>query len=851
METGIEKARPERLDWVDPLKALALLGILLNHFVECFGPGPWFTNPWNGWPDFATRMGNVFPPGTPLVATVRFLGWLGDSAPGVFILLSGFGLTYGTRNLAGPGALIQFYQRRLLRIYPLYWAMHIVILALAVFVPGNTQAFQGPWVFLSLMGLRLTPSLFFFISPSWWFVWLIIQLYAVFPFLNILLERAGLRRFLYITIAFTFLSRAFGIYYSGSLYYWMTGLFFGSRLAEFAAGMAVAHYLTRHRDALRLRGFPTVLGASSALYLAGLGCSFTYAGSIAANLLVTLGMTGLFYTAWGAWLKKSPAATRWINRVGAISYAVFLLHQPPLQWAAAASLPTGLRVTFALAVLLLSFPTAWLIEHGVTRLTNLVPARRSGAVFRSAGFLVAISMAACLYAIEPRLGSAWKIQVFHMILALSLAGLAILEYWRSAGETAGETMLRWSVLFAAGVKLFFLPQGQGFASLVVGAATGILSWLCYLVITHRVKAWACGIAACGIVCCATELGLRRFAPLEAGRWGEFPALEPHPTRVYALRPNQQTRLRYNNYDYVVRTNSLGLASPDIAIPRQQDNSVRILVVGDAFTMPEGLTYEYSYTALLQQELGRRLSPRKVEVVNAGVTGYGPVEELAQLRELTPLLCPDIVIYEFFINEFFEVNIEPADRLNEIGFGPRQSRLRSLVSEAQILAWAAQARTRIHERLSGKPASWRHGKALLDFYRTGANPLYTAENLSKLKWHLDKMHDVCTRTGARLLILFVPGAVAVSSPRDIDYFPWDVNLQDSSLYDLQRPWENLRQLTQALGIAAYDLGPFLKMYPQQPVYFPASWHWNPDGHRAVAAAVSGILALELTEQKFKQ
>jgi hypothetical protein len=114
-----------------------------------------------------------------------------------------------------------------------------------------------------------------------------------------------------------------------------------------------------------------------------------------------------------------------------------------------------------------------------------------------------------------------------------------------------------------------------------------------------------------------------------------------------------------------------------------------------------------------------------------------------------------------------------------------------------------------------------------------------------------MRNVCTRTGARLLILFVPGAVAVSSPRDIDYFPWDVNLQDSSLYDLQRPWKNLRQLTQALDIAAYDLGPFLRMYPQQPVYFPASWHWNSDGHRAVAAAVTGILAPDLTQQKLKE
>jgi hypothetical protein len=35
------------LDWLNPLKGPALLAILLNHLVEEFGPGPWFTNPFN------------------------------------------------------------------------------------------------------------------------------------------------------------------------------------------------------------------------------------------------------------------------------------------------------------------------------------------------------------------------------------------------------------------------------------------------------------------------------------------------------------------------------------------------------------------------------------------------------------------------------------------------------------------------------------------------------------------------------------------------------------------------------------------------------------------------------------
>jgi hypothetical protein len=60
-----------------------------------------------------------------------------------------------------------------------------------------------------------------------------------------------------------------------------------------------------------------------------------------------------------------------------------------------------------------------------------------------------------------------------------------------------------------------------------------------------------------------EFFLWKHKPLEAGRWGEFPALQVDSETVYSLIPNKTTRLRYNNYDYLVKTNSLGFASPEI------------------------------------------------------------------------------------------------------------------------------------------------------------------------------------------------------------------------------------------------------------------------------------------------
>ncbi|HTD62155.1 MAG TPA: acyltransferase family protein, partial [Gemmatimonadaceae bacterium] len=295
------EARPSdvdksRLDWLDPIKALALLGILLNHFVEEFGPGPWFTNPTASWPALSTRVATAIPHGSgPLWGAVRMLGWLGDAAPGVFIFASGVGLTLSAlRNGMDAKA---FYRRRLLRLYPLYIAMHVVILGGALFVPGNTLSFGTPATLLSLAGLRFTRGLFFYISPSWWFVWLILQIYIVYPILFRGLERLGPMRFFVGALAFTVVSRGVGLALPPIRYDWLTGMFFGSRLAEFAAGMVAAWWITNGRQ------LPSV-GWAIASYGLGFGAQFFLPTVVVSNLLITLGMTGVFYAIW----RMAPAA---------------------------------------------------------------------------------------------------------------------------------------------------------------------------------------------------------------------------------------------------------------------------------------------------------------------------------------------------------------------------------------------------------------------------------------------------------------------------------------------------------------------------------------------------------------
>src|SRR6266498_6066968 len=94
MPTNQSKIFKLHFDWIDALKAFALIAILLNHFVEQYATGAWFTNPSDDWPDFRIRMHELFHPAHTLgFSIIQYLGWIGDSGPGVFILLSGLALT--------------------------------------------------------------------------------------------------------------------------------------------------------------------------------------------------------------------------------------------------------------------------------------------------------------------------------------------------------------------------------------------------------------------------------------------------------------------------------------------------------------------------------------------------------------------------------------------------------------------------------------------------------------------------------------------------------------------------------------------------------------------------------------
>src|SRR5262249_56847136 len=94
---------------------------------------------------------------------------------------------------------------------------------------------------LDLLAVRVTPYQLYYFAPAWWFVGLVVQLYAVYPLLWVALRRLGATRFLVAALAVAFVVRGAGLLvFHDYLDAWSRGAIFITRLPEFALGMALA-----------------------------------------------------------------------------------------------------------------------------------------------------------------------------------------------------------------------------------------------------------------------------------------------------------------------------------------------------------------------------------------------------------------------------------------------------------------------------------------------------------------------------------------------------------------------------------------------------------------------------------
>lgn len=143
-----------------------------------------------------------------------------------------------------------------------------------------------------------------------------------------------------------------------------------------------------------------------------------------------------------------------------------------------------------------------------------------------------------------------------------------------------------------------------------------------------------------------EISFRLFFPqLDCQEFGQF---DEHVGAI--LKPNYDDLCIALGHETVTRVNlnSLGLRDREYEISKPQ-GTFRILVLGDSNTFGIGVEQEKVFTEILERSINENEQiTRPVEVINAGVPGYGTAQELLFYETKLKVLEPDVVILAFSV-----------------------------------------------------------------------------------------------------------------------------------------------------------------------------------------------------------
>jgi lysophospholipase L1-like esterase len=304
--------------------------------------------------------------------------------------------------------------------------------------------------------------------------------------------------------------------------------------------------------------------------------------------------------------------------------------------------------------------------------------------------------------------------------------------------------------------------------------------------------------------------------------------EPTQPWLYRLRPGAEAELdKTAGIHY--RVNGSGFRGPRYPQARE-GNAFRVAVLGDSLTFGFGVQEEEIYTALLEAELTRLLAPRKVQVLNFGVGGYNPYNEVALFEGIGAAYQPDLVLIQFCINDLndprlhFDAHTLRLLDLPDDAFP--DPRMRALpMPEKSPLAFCA-GRLRLCDLLQHALYENRADRRVLAQTVAERRTLGDAER-AWLHAQYGKLAQWATAHGAGF------GVVV---------FPYPKQLRDPSR-------DGVAQGIAALGrddrFAVIDLTPAFRAASPERVgpLFLDLWHPSPAGHQVAADA----LAAELVRQ----
>ncbi len=123
--------------------------------------------------------------------------------------------------------------------------------------------------------------------------------------------------------------------------------------------------------------------------------------------------------------------------------------------------------------------------------------------------------------------------------------------------------------------------------------------------------------------------------------------EHDPDKGYRMKKN------FNGFfgGKALHTNSMGYRDEEFRL-HKSNNEIRILAIGDSISFGQAVEHEETFTEVLQRRLNNRFPGKKFEVMNAGTSGYSPIQEIVDLKRCLKFK-PDTLIIQTVINDVID------------------------------------------------------------------------------------------------------------------------------------------------------------------------------------------------------
>ena len=356
------------------------------------------------------------------------------------------------------------------------------------------------------------------------------------------------------------------------------------------------------------------------------------------------------------------------------------------------------------------------------------------------------------------------------------------------------------------------------------------------------------ILAFGIILAAQfwvfEIALRTWGSSEAAP--SFQGLfEGDPVIGYRLKPHARTRFVTSEFAADIAINGAGLRDDDEIGPKPPGER-RILLLGDSLVLSVQVAFEQTFGELLERRLNASAGTIRYRVINAGVQGYGPIEEQLFFRKIAGLVQPDIVIPVIFVGNDAEEAVASRRKLTGDQHGtPAVSseslttRLRRLVRRSMVLQILRLRAVSATERFTTTLAP---PEPPLQSYAASPAPRI-AEGLEISRAAVSDVMSTAAATGATTAVVLMPARFQVD---DADYGRLKEGVARTG-GELVRDaaTERFDRALAPLPIRRLDLLPALRRaLPGPDLFFQETVHLTPRGHEVVAEALATFITREV-------